>query len=130
MQQLMVSMATADRLRRSVCGTSMLAFTFWHIPRNIDSTVIMGIRGVPELIESQPWAGKQWARREGGTGYTVEEADRLAAEVVPAEVLDYADAVRSNVGQWPNGVTDQDLEAPHALIEHQRPADAYNPSDV
>ena len=60
------SMEQGDWLRRSVPGTSLPAFTFWHIPRTIDSTVNMGIRGVPELIESQPWAAKRWARRTSG----------------------------------------------------------------
>jgi len=120
------SMEPGDWLRRSVPGTSLPAFTFWHIPRTIDSTVNMGIRGVPELIESQPWAAKRWARPEGGTGYTVEEADRLAAEVGPEEVLEYADAVRSNVSQWLKTVTDEELEAPNALMDHARASDAYN----
>jgi hypothetical protein len=123
-------MEPEDWLRRSVPGTSLPAFTFWHIPRTIDSTVNMGIRGVPELIESQPWAAKPWARREGGTGYTVEEADQLASEVVPAEVLDYADAVRSNVSQWLKTVTDEELEAPNALMDHARASDAYTRPEV
>lgn len=123
-------MEPGDWLRRSVPGTSLPAFTFWHIPRTIDSTVNMGIRGVPELIESQPWAAKRWARPEGGTGYTVEEADQLAAEVVPAEVLEYADAVRSNVSQWLKTVTDEELEAPNALMDHARASSAYTRPEV
>jgi hypothetical protein len=124
------SMQPADWLRRSVPGTNLPAFTFWHIPRTIDSTVNMGIRGVPELIESQPWAGKRWARREGGTGYSAEEADQLAAEVVPEEVLEYADAVRSNVSQWLKTVTDEELEAPNTLLEHARASGAYTRAGV
>ena len=123
-------MEPRDWLRRSVPGTSLPAFTFWHIPRTIDSTVNMGIRGVPELISSQPWAAKRWARPEGGTGYTVEEADQLAADVVPAEVLEYANAVRSNVSQWLKTVTDEELEAPNALMDHARVADAYTRPEV
>ena len=114
-----------DWLRRSVPGTSLPAFTFWHIPRVIDSTVNMGIRGVPELITSQPWAARPWARPEGGVGYSAEEADQLAAEVVPAEVLDYADTVRSQVSQWLKTVTDDELAAPNALMDHAREAPAY-----
>jgi DinB superfamily len=118
-------MEPEDWLRRSVLGTSLPAFTFWHIPRVIDTTVNLGIRGMPELIESQPWAAKRWARPEGGVGYTEEEADRLAAEVVPAEVLDYADAVRSQVSQWLKTITDEELVAPNSLMEHTRKAPAY-----
>ncbi len=114
-----------DWLRRSVPGTNLPAFTFWHIARVIDSTVNMGLRGVPELIDSQPWASKRWARSEGGVGYSVEEADQLAAEVVPAEVLDYADAVRSQASQWIKTLTDEELEAPNTLMDHAREAKAY-----
>lgn len=117
-------------LRRSLPGTNLPAFTFWHVPRTIDSTVNMGIRGVPELIESEPWAAKRWARPEAGTGYSAEEADRLAAEVVPAEVIEYADAVRSSVGQWLKTVTDEELEAPNALKEHAAAARAYHRQGV
>jgi hypothetical protein len=124
------SMEPGDWLRRSAPGTSLPAFTFWHIPRTIDSTVNMGIRGVPELIESQPWAAKRWARPEGGTGYTVEEADQLAAEVVPDEVLEYADAIRANVSQWLKTVTDDELEAPNTLMDRARAADAYQRPEV
>lgn len=124
------SMEPGDWLRRSVPGTSLPAFTFWHIPRTIDSTVNMGIRGVPELINSQPWAAKQWARLEGGTGYTVEEADQLAAEVVPDEVLEYADAIRANVSQWLKTVTDEELEAPSTLMDRARASGAYSRPEV
>jgi hypothetical protein len=119
-----------DWLRRSLPGTNLPAFTFWHVPRVIDSTVNMGIRGLPELIESAPWVGKRWARPEGGTGYSAEEADRLATEVVPAEVVDYADAVRSNVSQWLKTVTDEELEAPNALREHAAAAKGYERPEV
>lgn len=81
-----------DWLHRGAPGTNLPAFTFWHIPRVLDSTIQMGIRGVPELIASEPRASMTWARDELGTGYTLEEADTLAAQVVPAEVLEYADA--------------------------------------
>ena len=124
------AMEPEDWLRRSVPGTSLPAFTFWHIPRTIDSTVNMGVRGMPELIESQPWAAKRWARPEGGTGYTVAEADQLAAEVVPEEVLDYADAVRSQVSQWLKTVTEEELEAPNRLVDHARASDAYTRREV
>ena len=122
---LAASMEPGDWLRRSVPGTSLPAFTFWHIPRVIDTTVNLGIRGRPELIESQPWASKGWARPEGGVGYTVAEADELASAVVPAEVLAYADALRSNVSQWLKTVSDEELEAPNALMDHTLGAPAY-----
>ncbi len=125
LHEVAAGMRPEDWLRRAVPGTNLPAFTLWHIPRTIDSTVNMGIRGAPELIESQPWASKRWARPEGGTGYSVEEADQLAAEVVPAEVVDYADAVRSHVSQWLKTITDEELEATNALMAHVRESPAY-----
>jgi DinB family protein len=118
-------MEPADWLRRSVPGTNLPAFIFWHIPRAIDSTVQMGIRGVPELIESEPWASKAWARPEVGVGYSVQEADDLAAEVVPAEVLEYADAVRAHVSHWLRATPDEDLEVPNQLMDHATGQPAY-----
>ena len=119
-----------DWLRRSVPGTSLPAFTFWHIPRVIDTTVNMGIRGVPELISAQPWAAKRWARPEGGVGYSEEEADHLAADVVPAELLEYADALRSQVSQWMKTITDEELEAPNTFMDHARASGAYTRPEV
>jgi hypothetical protein len=115
-----------DWLRRDLAGTNLAAFTFWHVARVIDSTVNMGIRGAPEVIASQPWASKRWARPEGGVGYTPAEADALAAEAVPAEVLEYADAVRSQVSQWLKTITDEELEAPNALLNHAAEQSDYN----
>ena len=107
-----------DWLRRAVPGTSLPAFTLWHVARVIDSTVNMGLRGVPEVIESQPWASKRWARAEAGVGYSETDADRLAAGVVPDEILEYADAVRSQVSQWLKTITEEELDSPNALLEH------------
>jgi len=115
-----------DWLRRAVPGTNLPAFTFWHAARVIDSTVHLGIRGVPEVIESQPWASKPWARPDVGTGYSAEEADELAAQVVPSEVLEYADAVRSQVSQWLRAITDEELEAPNVMTDRLVGHGAYD----
>src|ERR1700694_5251921 len=71
-----------DWLRRAVPGTNLPAFTFWHAARVIDSTVHLGVRGVPELIEAPPWASKPWARPVLGTVYSISEANDLGGVVV------------------------------------------------
>jgi hypothetical protein len=119
-----------DWLQRNVPGTNLPAFTFWHVSRVIDSTVHMGIRGVPELISSEPWISRAWARPDGGVGYSAQQADQLAAQVVPNEVLNYADAVRSAVSQWLRSITDDELEAPARLIYHAMAQPAYNTPPV
>ena len=50
--------------------------------------------------------------------------------MVPAEVLDYADALRSNVSQWLRALTDEELEAPNALMNRTRASDAYTRPEV
>lgn len=119
-------MRPEEWLRRNLRGTNLPAFTFWHIARVIDSTVHMGVRGVPELISSEPWASKTWARPEAGVGYSIEQADQLAEQVVPAEVLEYADAVRSAVSQWLRSIDDAELQAPALLRDHAVAQPAYN----
>jgi len=49
---------------------------------------------------------------------------------VPAEVLDYADAVRSQASQWIKTLTDEELEAPNTLMDHAREAKAYTRPEV
>lgn len=119
-------MEAANWLRRAVPGTNLPAFDFWHVARVIDSTVNLGLRDMPEVISSEPWASRPWARPDIGTGYTREEADALAAQVVPAEVLGYADAVRAQVNLWVRALTDEELDAPAHLLDRMRATPAYN----
>jgi DinB family protein len=119
-------MKPEDWLRRGVPATNLPAFTFWHIVRVVDSTVNMGLRGTAEVMASEPWASKAWARPDIGTGYSSEEADALAAQVVPAEILVYADAVRSHVSQWLRSIPDEELDTPARLLDRMRDLPAYN----
>jgi hypothetical protein len=115
-----------DWLRRAAPTTNVPAFTLWHVARVLDSTVQMGIRGEPELLEAEPWASKRWARLSTGVGYSLDEADELAALVVPAEVVDYADASRSSTHQWLKIVTDDMLEAESKILEHASGHPSYD----
>ena len=115
-----------DWLRRAAPTTNLPAFTLWHVARALDSTVQMGIRGEPELIEAEPWASKAWARLSIGVGYSLEQADELAGMVVPGEVVEYADASRSSTNQWLKTITDEVLEAENRMIAHTTKHAAYN----
>jgi hypothetical protein len=115
-----------DWTHRAAPTTNVPAFTLWHVARVLDSTVQMGIRGEPELIETEPWKSKTWARRSTGVGYSIPEADELAALVVPAEILEYADASRSETNQWLKTITDADLEAENKVIERATNHASYN----
>jgi hypothetical protein len=130
MHAVSAEMRPHEWMRRNVPGTNLPAFTFWHIVRVIDSTVHMGLRDMPELISSDPWASKTWARPTIGTGFSREEADELAAQVAPAEVLDYADALRSVVSQWLRAITDEEMQAPAQLKERAMALPAFNTEAV
>jgi hypothetical protein len=115
-----------DWLRRAAPTTNVPAFTLWHVARVLDSTVQMGIRGEPELMETEPWKSKGWGRLSTGVGYSIPEADELAALVVPAEIVEYADASRSSTNQWLKTITDADLEAENKVIERATNHASYN----
>ena len=115
-----------DWLRRGMPDTNLPAFDFWHIVRVIDSVVNFSLRSATELISSEPWASMAWARPDIGTGYSRDEADALAADVVPSELLAYADALRSQVNQWLRALTDEQLDEPALLLDRHRAAPAYN----
>jgi hypothetical protein len=115
-----------DWLRRAAPTTNVPAFTLWHVARDLDSSVQMGIRGEPELIESEPWSSKAWARQSTGVGYSLAEADELAALVIPEEVVEYADASRASTSRWLKSITDDVLEAECKVIENVTNHPAYN----
>ncbi len=115
-----------DWLRRAAPTTNVPAFTLWHVARVLDSSVQMSIRGEPELNESEPWASKAWARQSTGVGYSIAQADELAALVVPEELVEYADASRASTNQWLKSITDEVLEAECKVIENVTNHPAYN----
>lgn len=120
-----------DWLRRAAPTTNLPAFTLWHVARVLDSTIQMGIRGEPELIEGEPWSSKAWARQGTGVGYSLQEADDLAALVLPHEVVEYADASRSATNQWLKTITDDVIEAESKMVERASRHPVYgNPASL
>jgi hypothetical protein len=115
-----------DWLRRAAPTTNLPAFTLWHVVRVLDSTVQMGVRGEPELIEAEPWASKAWARQSTGVGYSQAEADGLAGVVVPAELVEYADASRSSTNKWLKSINDDELEAESRIVDRMTGHGSYN----
>jgi DinB superfamily len=126
LHDLVSRMEPDDWLRRAAPTTNLPAFTLWHVARVLDSSVQMSIRGEPELIEGQPWSSKAWARQSTGVGYSLEQADELAALVVPNEVVEYADASRSSTNQWLKSITDDVLEDECKVIERVTNHLSYN----
>ena len=126
LHDLVSRMAPDDWLRRAAPTTNLPAFTLWHVARVLDSSVQMSIRGEPELIEGEPWSSKTWARQSTGVGYSLEQADELAALVVPDEVVEYADASRLSTNQWLKSITDDVLEVECKVIERVTNHPSYN----
>jgi hypothetical protein len=112
-------------LKRAAPGTNLPAFTLWHLVRALDSGIHMGLQGTSELIDGAPWSERAWAQPGVGVGMTLAEADRLAERVDPAEILDYADGVRTVASGWLKTLSDDDLEAPNAWIRHAAERSAY-----
>lgn len=126
MHEVAAWMQPDEWLTRSVPGTNLPAFTWWHVARVVDSTANLALRGRPEIITSEPWASKAWARSGIGTGFTRDEADAVARDVVAEEVLAYADAIRSQTSQWLRTASDEELDAPAQLMDRMQASPAYN----
>jgi hypothetical protein len=96
---------------RPVRGENMLGFIVWHLPRLQDHLVQVWIRGVPEVIQDERWACWDQLQPLGaGLGIPLQEADRIAHCVQPAETLAYADVVLREILNWLAMLTDDDLE--------------------
>jgi hypothetical protein len=113
-------------LKRGAPGTNLPAFTLWHTVRAIDSGIHMGLQGTSELIDRAPWSDRAWAQPGVGVGMTLTEADAVAERVVPSEVLEYADTVRTVASGWLKMLSDDDLETENSWIQHAAESSAYS----
>ena len=111
---------------RPVRGENMPGFMVWHVPRMQDHTVQTWIRGVPEVVHDERWAHWHDLQPLGaGLGIPLEEADRIARCVQPAEVLAYADVVLREILSWLATLTDDDLEYIPPARQHLAPYPEY-----
>lgn len=111
---------------RPVAGVNVLGFTLWHLPRTQDWAAQTVVRGVPEVIADSRWAGRgALATRGIGVGLTLAEADALARDVTPADVMAYADAIHDTLQAWLDTLSDDDLDVTPAFEEHQAALPEY-----
>ncbi len=111
---------------RSLHGENMPGFILWHIPRLQDHFVQVWIRDIPEVIQDECWACWDQLQPLGaGLGISLEEADRIARCVQPAEVLAYADVVLREILNWLATLTDDDLEYIPDARKHLAPYPEY-----
>jgi hypothetical protein len=66
---------------------------------------------VGELRMREPWASRPDINPPlPPFGITLQEADAIALAVAPAVLLEYADAVHSEIGLWLDSLSDADLD--------------------
>ncbi len=107
-------------------GENVPGFILWHIPRLQDHFVQVWIRGMPEVVQDARWA--HWSPLQplgAGLGITLDEADRIAQCVQPAQVLAYADMVLREILNWLAMLTDEDLEYIPNARSHLAPYPEY-----
>ncbi len=88
-----------------------IGFLLWHLPRSQDWAVNTAIRGVPEIVRSEPWSSNVAIATPGiGTGFSSAEADAVARALDLNQLLHYADAVHLGILDWLTTITDNDLD--------------------
>lgn len=106
--------------------TNLPGFDLWHVARTQDWALHTLVRGVPEVISDPGWAGTGALATPGiGVGMSREEADRLAHQVVKAEVLAYAGAVHAALMDWLAAIDDEALDETPDIPAHYRAHPEY-----
>jgi hypothetical protein len=86
---------------RLLVDTNLPAFDLWHVARAQDWALRTLIQGVPEVIDESRWLKAGALVTPGiGVGMSRQEADRLAQQLVKADVILYADAVHQVLMDW------------------------------
>lgn len=107
-------------------GTNLLGFTLWHMVRGRDWAVQTAIRGVPEVIADERWAGWRALATAGvGAGITLEQANEVGRSVSLADVLTYADTVHSVIQSWLSSLSNDDLDTVPEMEAHMASYPSY-----
>jgi len=92
---------TQEELAASpLAGANPMGFIVWHMARSQDWAVNTAIRDVPEVIRREPWARSALAVPGMGTGFRLGEATAAAAGFRLEELIQYADAVHTDILSW------------------------------
>jgi hypothetical protein len=109
--------------------TNLLGFTCWHLVRTQDWAVQTAIRGIPEVIADERWAGWNGLALAGiGAGLPLEQANEIARQVSRQDVLAYADTVHFTIQSWLWHLSDDDLETIPEIEAHMSAYPAYQRS--
>ncbi|HEX7737224.1 MAG TPA: DinB family protein [Ktedonobacteraceae bacterium] len=110
--------------------TNLLGFTLWHMVRTRDWAVQTAIRGVPEVIADERWAGWSGLAHAGiGAGISLNQAKEIAHLASRTDVLAYADTVHSTIGNWLSRLSDDDLDTVPEMEAHMATYSAYQQPD-
>jgi hypothetical protein len=105
---------------------NLLGFTCWHLVRTWDWAVQTAIRGVPEVIADERWAGWSELQMAGfGAGIPLEQANEIAHLVSRTDVLAYADTVHSIIQNWLSCLSDDELGTIPEMEAHMAAYLAY-----
>lgn len=107
-------------------GTNLPGFTLWHMARTKDWAVQTAIRGIPEVIAGDRWAGWSELSIVGmGAGITSMQANEVGRFISQADVLAYADNVHSAIQSWLSNLSDDDLDSIPDMETHMAAYPAY-----
>ncbi|HLZ95967.1 MAG TPA: DinB family protein [Candidatus Dormibacteraeota bacterium] len=106
-------------------GVNPIGFILWHMTRSQDWAVNTAVRGVPELIEREPWSSTVLALPGMGTGFSAEQAAQVARTIDLGRLLDYADAVNRGADAWLGEIDETDLDAIPNVAAHDAPHPEY-----
>lgn len=96
---------------RALPTANPIGFLLWHMVRSQDWAVNTAIRDVPEVVKREPWRQTPVAMAGIGTGFSATEADLVAERIDLQGLMDYADAVHSDLRAWLLGLDDSALDA-------------------
>jgi len=135
---LVADMTEEEWLTRLADEANRIGFIAWHVPNIQDFTINTLIRGVPEVRARPEWRDcPDLDTKTPPFGMAQAEADATAENSRPAAVINYAEAVRTEILAWLETVGEAELTAVpdipgqlarSAVYKHASFSDELNPA--
>jgi DinB superfamily len=114
---------------RAAPNTNLIGFIYWHVVRTQDVVVQTLIRGEPELITREAWAGMSGLSAGGnhgiGTGISLAQADAIALATNRDSMQAYSVAGFAMTCDWLETLTDDELDHRPDCLAHIAAIPAY-----
>ena len=119
--------AVSDREwnERAFPGTSKPGFILWHCARILDWTANSAFQGAPEVVDSPKWRAAFPREACYGAGIPDFLADHVVGTTTSKVVAEYLGEVKASVMGWFETLTDEVLDAPVAIKDHQAKREGY-----